>query len=379
MQERKKRKHFILVIHTIEGGGAERIVLNLARLLKPQNRVSILTFDDKRELEIDSEAELHVFDVSKYKVIPRQIRYCIIANRLDRFITNNLSDPDEDLFIVANLRPAELYLKHSKLCGAYLIHNTLYRDRENDWSPSSWKRKVKREERLYERKPCIAVSNGVRQDMLKVLPRSSVRTIYNPVIPSALLEKSRCAVEKQLPESYIIHVGRLSGQKRHDLLIEAYSKSNIQTPLVLLGKGELECSIVKQIKQLNLEDRIILAGFTKNPYPYIRQAKFMVLSSEFEGLPTVLLESVALGTPAVSFDCPSGPSEILPQKNLAPHLDVDSLARLISSADQNPTAFHCPLDAQFSDEQVIKQYQEVSSECLASKWSRGSDQIRKSA
>lgn len=366
MQQHQKRKHFIFVIQAIVGGGAERVVLNLAKLLQPKHRVSIITFDAAKEYDIDFEVDFLVFNhhkyhQGKYQALPRDIRHRIISNRLDRFIKKNLSSPNEDIFVLANLPSAEFFLKHSRFRGAYIIHSTLYRNRKDTVSPASWKRKAKREFSVYGKKPCIAVSDGVKQDMLNTLPGISVRTIYNPVIPSVLIEKSSQSSKKKLPESYVIHVGRFCKEKRHDLLIDAYYKSNIQTPLVLVGKGELESSIRTQIKDLGLEKKVILAGFIKNPYPYVSKAKFMVLSSEVEGLPTVLLESLALGTPAISFDCPSGPSEILPPSNLAPHLDVDRLAQLISSANQNPNAFQSPLGTQFSDDSIIKEYEKISS------------------
>ena len=82
-----------------------------------------------------------------------------------------------------------------------------------------------------------------------------------------------------------------------------------------------------------MTDKVIFAGFHSNPYPLIKNADLLVLSSDFEGLPTVLLESLSLSTPAISSDCPSGPREILPSNNLFPQDNIDKLAEFLSVPD----------------------------------------------
>jgi len=89
------------------------------------------------------------------------------------------------------------------------------------------------------------------------------------------------------------------------------------------------------IKQRDLEDRVEILGFQQNPYKYIKNAKLLVLSSDREGLPTVVIESLILGTPVVSTDCPTGPGEILTgdlAKWLVPVRDSDTLAKKINQA-----------------------------------------------
>ena len=97
----------------------------------------------------------------------------------------------------------------------------------------------------------------------------------------------------------------------------------------MVGTGELLEASKKLVKDLGIEDKVIFTGFKKNPYPYMKHAKLMVLSSDFEGLGLVILEALALGTPVISTDCPSGPNEILANQYLVAVQDVDELASRI--------------------------------------------------
>src|SRR5690606_41148696 len=99
---------------------------------------------------------------------------------------------------------------------------------------------------------------------------------------------------------YIVNVGKFKQQKRHDILIKAYAKANVQEKLVLVGTGELLEASKKLVKDLGIEDKVIFTGFKKNPYPYIKHAKLMVVSSDFEGFSIAILEALALGTPIIS-------------------------------------------------------------------------------
>ena len=81
--------------------------------------------------------------------------------------------------------------------------------------------------------------------------------------------------------------------------------------LIILGEGEDRPKLEALVRELGLEEDVALPGFVDNPYKYLKRAAVFVLSSRWEGLPTVLIEALALGTPVVATDCPSGPAEIL--------------------------------------------------------------------
>lgn len=141
----------------------------------------------------------------------------------------------------------------------------------------------------------------------------NVARIYNPIDIDAIVEKSKELNE--LPYDYIIGVGQMETNiKQFDKLIEAYSKSILpknNIHLVLLGEGERKLILQKLAKEKNIDDKVHFLGYQNNPFKYLKKANFFVLSSLNEGLPNVILESLACGTPIVAFDCLSGPSEMI--------------------------------------------------------------------
>lgn len=165
----------------------------------------------------------------------------------------------------------------------------------------------------------IAVSIAASQQLKTLLKHNvSVETIPNIVVTNDLYEKSLETPDHEwflYPSTtpIIVSVGRLTTQKDYPTLIHAISlvKNEMPIRLIILGEGEERQYLTEMIHKQNLANEIALIGFKKNPYPYIKKASLFVLSSGWEGLPTVLIEALALSTKIVSTDCPSGPDEIL--------------------------------------------------------------------
>jgi glycosyltransferase involved in cell wall biosynthesis len=138
----------------------------------------------------------------------------------------------------------------------------------------------------------------------------------------------------------ILGVGRLVAQKAFDVLIEAFAHVRRSQParLLILGEGEERPMLEALVRQLGLEGDIELPGFVANPYPYMAHAELFVLSSRWEGLPTVLVEAMFLRTPVIATDCPSGPREILRNGlygQLVPVGDPDAVALAIQNSLAN--------------------------------------------
>jgi glycosyltransferase involved in cell wall biosynthesis len=165
----------------------------------------------------------------------------------------------------------------------------------------------------------IAVSGGVADDLAKVIkiPRERIRVIYNPIVTPDMFVKSRDPVIhpwfKSGEPPVLLGVGRLTVQKAFDVLIRAFVEvRKVQrVRLLILGEGEERLALEALIKEYGLEQDISMPGFVPNPYSYMAHAAAFVLSSRWEGLPTVIVEAMALGAPIISTDCPSGPREIL--------------------------------------------------------------------
>ncbi|KAF5059567.1 Glycosyltransferase Gtf1 [anaerobic digester metagenome] len=165
----------------------------------------------------------------------------------------------------------------------------------------------------------VAVSHGVEKDLIEYanIPKNKIKVIYNPVIDDRLhvlsLEKiyHPWFVDKAFP--VILSAGRLNRQKDYRTLIEAVAivRDHVPVRLVILGEGEERRNLERLVDEKQMNDIVSMPGFVNNPFPYMKQADLFVLSSIFEGLPNVLIQSLALGTPVISTDCPSGPREIL--------------------------------------------------------------------
>ncbi|RZJ76215.1 MAG: glycosyltransferase [Flavobacterium sp.] len=160
----------------------------------------------------------------------------------------------------------------------------------------------------------VAITEKTKQRIQKEYGLKNVSTIYNPVDTAQIGKQA--ALEFNAPDyKYILAAGGMSHDgKQFDKLMDAYAQSVLPgsgVKLIILGDGEKRNKLEEYAGILGLDDMIVFAGFQDNPYVYMRHSLFFVMSSKFEGLPMVLIESLACGTPVISFDCPTGPSEII--------------------------------------------------------------------
>ncbi len=164
----------------------------------------------------------------------------------------------------------------------------------------------------------VAVSNAVAQDTTTYFKiKKPIKVIYNPVVTPSLYSKSTDEAvhsfyqDKTAP--VLLAIGRLTTQKDFGTLLRAFAEVRKRTPakLLILGDGEDRGMLETLANDLGITPDLSMPGFVDNPYPYIKQADALVSSSAWEGLPTVLIEALALGTPVVASDCPGGSSEIL--------------------------------------------------------------------
>lgn len=168
------------------------------------------------------------------------------------------------------------------------------------------------------------VSEEMRVQLKEIFPNLTNKqvTIYNP-IDFETIENKACKrgdltldEEELLNSSYICSVGRLDeGQKDFGTLINAYANlkfnNKISEKLVLVGDGPDREKLENLVRELKLENDIIFLGKKSNPYIWMKNSKVFILSSKYEGLPTVLIEALILDAPSISSNCLTGPVEIL--------------------------------------------------------------------
>lgn len=166
--------------------------------------------------------------------------------------------------------------------------------------------------------------------MSKEMPYASHTVVIpNPVLPA---QELATAIDDSDTAPSIVTLGRLSAQKRHDMLINAFALVADQWPqwtLQIYGNGPKQDELSSLIASLNLEDRVTLRGNVKQTAPVLSRADIFVCSSDYEGFPNALCEAMAHAVPVISTDCPTGPSDIiLDGENgfLVPPGDIMSLA-----------------------------------------------------
>jgi glycosyltransferase involved in cell wall biosynthesis len=199
----------------------------------------------------------------------------------------------------------------------------------------------------------VAVSAGVATSVADGtgVARDDVTVLYNPVPIADVRSRAREPIDEHLTDDWlrspafetIVSVGRLETPKDPETLLRAFERVNSVRPdtrLILVGDGSKREELFDLAERLDIDEAVSLPGYAANPYAYMGWASVFVLSSEFEGLPTVLIEALACGCPVVATDCPSGPREILADGEygtLVPVGDATALEDAIRSTLKTPT------------------------------------------
>jgi len=165
-------------------------------------------------------------------------------------------------------------------------------------------------------KKIITVSKEIEQKVRSVFQFNHVKTIYNPINFQDINNSLTEVVIQNF--KYVLFYGRLVDEvKNLQLLINAYKKSILvenQIKLLIVGDGKDKDMLIEMRYELGLTDMIVFRPFTSNPFPIVKQAKYTLLTSDHEGFPMTLIESLACGVPVISVDCKSGPKEIIKDK-----------------------------------------------------------------
>ncbi len=196
----------------------------------------------------------------------------------------------------------------------------------------------------------VAVSEGVRRDLEESfgIATGTIDVVYNPIVTPGLLESRRATphpwLDDQLEDRLedggapvVVAAGRLTRQKDYPTLLRAVALVRAERPvrLLILGEGEERPQIEALVSELGLDDDVAMPGNVEHPASSVSRAAVYVLSSTFEGLPSVLIEALPWGVPIIATDCPSGPSEILAEGRhgrLVPVGDSAALAAAIVDA-----------------------------------------------
>jgi len=319
-----------LFVPSLEGGGAERVMVLLANGLVARGAAVDLVLAQARGPNLARlDADVRVVDLRASRVIaalPALVRY--LRRERPRAMLSALSHANVVAVLARGLAgvPIRLVLsEHNDLSSACAI------DRRQRLLIGLMRRTYRRADGV------VAVSAGVAADLAAVLglPRARLEVIHNPVVTPALFERSAAPLSHPWfqPDQppVVLAVGRLNPHKNFGLLIRAFARLRARRParLLILGEGEQRRELEALVRKYGLERDVQLPGFVDNPYPYMRRAAVFAVTSRSEGFSLVLVEAMACGVPVVSTDCPGGgPAEVLQGGRWGRLVPVDDEAAL---------------------------------------------------
>ena len=352
-----------LLLPSLEGGGAERVMLQLARGFRERGlAVDVVVFNPQGAYADDLPRGARLVNLNARRALtslPALVRYL----RRER-----------PTALVVTSTHASLVAVLAKLLARVSTHLVVRQAETFSVAARDGFRGMRAVipwlvRRLYPLvNTIIAGSAGVADDLASAtgLSRERIAVIPSPVVAPELFAQAREPLDHAWfapgADPVVLGVGRLSDVKDYGTLVRAFALVRERRParLLILGEGEERPRLEALVQRLGLNESVALPGFVRNPFAYMTQAAVFVLSSRSEGSPGALIQALACGARVVATDCRNGPREILDGGRfgrLVPVGDVSALAAGILAALTEPRAT-IPTDAwsSYSHTAAVDQY-----------------------
>jgi glycosyltransferase involved in cell wall biosynthesis len=357
----------LLAIPKMESGGSQRVMLNLLRNLDRSRfelHLALLYTDGPHFKDIPRDVSIHHLGVSsaRFAVLP----FAKICRRIrPRAVLSMLAYMNAAVIAARPLLPKPIRLLIRE--GTRTVSREVTRNALRLWG---YKQAYRRADVI------ICQSEFMKQEMRREfgLAPEKLARIYNPV-DIGLISELAHQDENPYPTAgpNLVAIGRLSSEKGFDLLLRAMRIIRLVNPsvrLTILGEGPLEAALKDQARQFAIESYVQFVGFQQNPFRFLRSAELLVLPSRYEGLPNVVLEALALGTPVVATDCTGALREIAhpaSRMRIAPEYTPECFAAAVQESLAGMADAHSRREpdpefvAQFGLSTVIAQYEALLS------------------
>ncbi|MDO8775166.1 MAG: glycosyltransferase [Burkholderiaceae bacterium] len=326
----------------LRGGGAERVVVNLANGFALRGyAVDLVLLSAVGEFLTDLRPEIRVVDLRI-----KRMRWAMLP--LVRYLRQ--ARPAVVLACMWPLTVTTLWARALARVPSRVVvaeHTTWSRSELLSRWGVSWQVRTSMHHVFPHADGVVAVSQGAADDLARFakLDRNAITVIYNPVVGDAKPPAS----ELLAPAGWwsgthrrVLAVGTLKAIKDYATLLTAFAqlRQRVDARLLILGEGECRPALEAQARQLGIEGSMFMHGFVKDPSPYYQNADLHVLSSTGEGFGNVIVEALEAGTPVVSTDCPSGPREILCDGKFGSLVPMGDAAALAAAMAESLAATH---------------------------------------
>lgn len=301
----EKNKELIIFIPSIEDGGVEKNLYIIANYLSTKlGKINLITYDSSKKNFFNKNIKFinPYFNFIDFK--NRYPKYLLCLFTLFKILIFNKN------FLVLSFQANIFAIILTKILNVKIISRS--NSSSAGWSKNFFKQIVFNY--FFNKADNIIVNSFDFKKEMDKKYRINTTCILNPFEFKKIKKLSQQKFINVFKNKNLklIAIGRLTEQKDFITLLKSIKnlkRKNVQ--LVIIGKGKEKVQLMKYVSKYNLYNKIKFLGYKKNPFPYLRQADILMMTSKFEGSPNVLVEALFLKTFVISTNCPTGPSEIL--------------------------------------------------------------------
>ena len=303
------KKKLSILIYSLAGGGAERVVSILLNTLQNRFDITLVLMNETIEYEIPDGIRVEFLEKSNPKEsgLLKLVKLPLLAYKYKQFCKKN------SIAISLSFMNRPNYINVLSSVNCSIINERAMPSLQYGYDSLQSKINKFLISSLYPKADkVLSNSFGNCDDLINNFGVKNVDVIYNPVDIDKINALALSSVDFDFEPFTFVTIGRLDVGKNHALMIEAFSRlENPNAQLLIIGDGDLKEDLQDKINQLGMEEKILLLGKQANPYKYLSRSDCFTFSSNHEGFPNVLLEALACKLPIISTDCQSGPREIL--------------------------------------------------------------------